>query len=710
MTSDSPTLAGSKRRDDSDSPHWRKRARQLLSDASDLHNTDSEVSINQPPSVIDSLTSALARANDNISFLHVEISQQQSSIKILKSRLHKKRIKHLLRCTRLKKALTQSQSQVSSLTSSLEKTTATSSQVITSLEKAVQEMYKLAIKCRQNSLAQDILTNHSITDENHPQIFDFDCSQINADLFSIDHSKLIAQKEMINDLSSKMIELSKSIKFLQSQFKTDITTSINQITSLIMTSFQKQSNLINAQLSSEKQNYFNLLTTLNSTNSELNELKSEYANLLTNSESILIEKVAKISSLTAELSSSSSIISKLNNQLMIGERNRRLLHAELMELKGNIRVFIRIRPLLRTEETKISYKILENSDGRGLEILGESRTSVMGDRVEKRAQKFEFDHIFTENCNQEIVFDQVSQLITSSMDGFKVGIFCYGQTGSGKTFTMEGSENFPGIIPRTVDLMYDTVNKRAQIGFETRIWLSIIEIYNENLFDLMCPNIDSNISPSNSKNLQNIGKNFSIACQSVKNFTPNFPQRDLEIRQVDGKTVVPGLTKLEVKTSQEVFDLLSRAQSNRRVASTLSNDRSSRSHLIFSLEIKTTDTSTNQSTIGQLNLIDLAGSERILVSGSIDDPERKKEAICINKSLTCLGNCVAAISRKDKHVPFRDSKLTWFLQQSLLADGKVLMFANLSSNENSISESLNTLRFAKKVNETVIGRALRNVV
>ncbi|KAL0227888.1 hypothetical protein RCL1_004031 [Eukaryota sp. TZLM3-RCL] len=414
---------------------------------------------------------------------------------------------------------------------------------------------------------------------------------------------------------------------------------------------------------------------IESSQSEINQLKNE----LNSTRLIVVERDQSISNLNSELDSFKAKLQILEARLREDDLKRRKLHNDVLELKGNIRVFVRVRPFLPDEitpEAESAFTYPENTDNKALCIAGDSRVSVDGSRTEKKPHNFEFDHVFSEHSTQNDVFKEVSQLVQSALDGFRVVIFCYGATGSGKTFTMEGTQEAPGIIPKSVELLFQTIEERREIGLSSNISMSTVEIYNENLIDLLVP-------PSE--------------------------QRDLDIKHVDGKTTVHGLKNHDVATPQQVFEHLQHAQHSRKVAATLCNDRSSRSHLVFSLEIETTDTSSGHKSNGILNLIDLAGSERIAVSGSIDDPERRKEAISINKSLTSLGNCISALSRKDRHIPFRDSKLTWLLQQSLLGDAKVLMFANMACSSTSAFESLNTLRFAKKVNDTHIGRASKTI-
>ena len=182
----------------------------------------------------------------------------------------------------------------------------------------------------------------------------------------------------------------------------------------------------------------------------------------------------------------------------------------------------------------------------------------------------------------------------------------------------------------------------------------------------------------------------------------------LEIRHLPNstRTIVTDLTVVPVESPEAVLSLLKRAGHNRAVAETLCNDRSSRSHSVFMLKIAGTNPATGESIEGLLNLIDLAGSERLSQSGSTGD--RLKETQAINKSLSSLGDVISSLANKDSHVPYRNSKLTYLLQHSLGGNSKTLMFVNVSPALNNFNETLCSLRFATKVNSCQIGTARRN--
>ncbi|KAF1882806.1 hypothetical protein Lal_00002987 [Lupinus albus] len=366
-----------------------------------------------------------------------------------------------------------------------------------------------------------------------------------------------------------------------------------------------------------------------------------------------------------------------------GEKLRKELHNTILELKGNIRVFCRVRPLLpdescNTDGKLISYPTSMEAAGRGIELTQNGQK-----------HSFKFDKVFAPDASQEDVFIEISQLVQSALDGYKVCIFAYGQTGSGKTYTMMGRPGLPeekGLIPRSLEQIFQTRQSQQPQGWKYEMQVSMLEIYNETIRDLL----STNRSPSDATRQENgtPGKQYAIK------------------HDASGNTHVSDLTVVDVQSVKEVAFLLNQAANSRSIGKTQMNEQSSRSHFVFTLRIYGVNESTDQQVQGILNLIDLAGSERLSKSGSTGD--RLKETQAINKSLSSLSDVIFALAKKEDHVPFRNSKLTYLLQPCLGGDSKTLMFVNISPDQSSVGESLCSLRFASRVNACEIGTPRRN--
>ncbi|XP_057963055.1 kinesin-like protein KIN-14C [Malania oleifera] len=362
-----------------------------------------------------------------------------------------------------------------------------------------------------------------------------------------------------------------------------------------------------------------------------------------------------------------------------GEKLRKKLHNTILELKGNIRVFCRVRPLLPddcggTEATVFSYPTSTEALGRGIDLI-------------QSGQKypFTFDKVFSHEASQQDVFVEISQLVQSALDGYKVCIFAYGQTGSGKTYTMMGRPEAPeekGLIPRSLEQIFQTSQSLVAQGWKYKMQASMLEIYNETIRDLLSTNRPTSVDMARSENGVS-GKQYVIK------------------HDANGNTQVSDLIIVDVCSINEISSLLKQAAQSRSVGKTQMNDQSSRSHFVFTLRISGVNESTEQQVQGVLNLIDLAGSERLSRSGATGD--RLKETQAINKSLSSLSDVIFALAKKEDHVPFRNSKLTYLLQPCLGGDSKTLMFVNISPEPSSVGESLCSLRFAARVNACEIG-------
>jgi len=282
-------------------------------------------------------------------------------------------------------------------------------------------------------------------------------------------------------------------------------------------------------------------------------------------------------------------------------------------------------------------------------------------------KSFTFDAVYDWNCTQKEIYEQTAKpIVNSVMEGYNGTIFAYGQTGTGKTHTMDGgaSPELQGIIPRTFQHVFETVEGSSDAQWMVRA--SFLEIYNEEVRDLLSKD----------------------------------PKNKLEVKEhKDSGVYVKGLNAFVVKGVPELNNVLEVGKKNRSVGATLMNQDSSRSHCIFCITIETIDSGAanpdGHIRVGKLNLVDLAGSERQSKTGATGD--RLKEATKINLSLSALGNVISAlVDGKSGHIPYRDSKLTRLLQDSLGGNTKTVMVANIGPADWNYDETLSTLRYANR--------------
>lgn len=344
---------------------------------------------------------------------------------------------------------------------------------------------------------------------------------------------------------------------------------------------------------------------------------------------------------------------------------RKLYYNQIQELRGNIRVYCRVRPLLPFEVSAGHTNIMKYPAEDEISFVDASG----------RPKKFEFDQVYPPDTTQLKVFEDTSPLIDSVVDGYNVCIFAYGQTGSGKTYTMGGTGGDEGINTRALQQLFATIEGRNETETST-VSISVLEIYCEQIRDLMVRG-DSSIS------------------YEVKQGGPY-------------GTYVTNLTEVEVKNLKDINRIMDEAQKNRSQGRTNMNEYSSRSHMVLYIIVRTTNIQTGLKSYGKLSLIDLAGSERLDKSGATG--QLQKEAVSINKSLSALGDVISGLSQSLKHIPFRNSVLTYLLQDSMAGQAKVLMFVCVSPASYNASESGSSLQFASRARGCALGKVKKNEV
>ena len=288
-------------------------------------------------------------------------------------------------------------------------------------------------------------------------------------------------------------------------------------------------------------------------------------------------------------------------------------------------------------------------------------------------KQFTFDSVYDHTNTQREIYEETAlPIVRAAMEGYNGTVFCYGQTGTGKTHTMEGSLDPPaerGIIPNAFDTVFADIDASEAVDKTFLVRASFLEIYNENVRDLLA-------------------KDQTKTCA---------------LKETPEKGVyVDGLTTFVVKSAEEMREVLEVGKKNRSVGATLMNADSSRSHSIFTVTVETSRVRPGDPpgaephiTVGKLNLVDLAGSERQSKTQASGD--RLKEATKINLSLSALGNVISAlVDGKTRHIPYRDSKLTRLLQDSLGGNTKTVMIANVGPADYNFDETMSTLRYANR--------------
>ncbi|PUZ57401.1 hypothetical protein GQ55_5G427500 [Panicum hallii var. hallii] len=346
----------------------------------------------------------------------------------------------------------------------------------------------------------------------------------------------------------------------------------------------------------------------------------------------------------------------LNAQLKQITLQRRQSLNNYLDLKGNIRVFCRVRPFHHEE----SYQ------SRSLFTLDES--NVFLKVAETKIKQYKFDKVFDQCSTQGDVFAEVEPVIKSALDGYNVCIFAYGQTGSGKTYTMEGKHTATdlGVIPRGIQALFDRAsesNRRFLFTF------SMLEIYMGNLRDLLVP-------------------------RSKTHDFKKVPSLSIKT-DPDGGIEIENLVAVTVNSFQEVKRLYEVGTRLRSTAYTMANSTSSRSHCLIRLSLTSFDAPERKKARNKLWMIDLGGSERLVKTKATG--KRLKEGKAINLSLSALGDVIDALQTKKAHVPYRNSKLTQVLRDSLGCDSKTLMLVHIRPNEDDLCETICTLSFATRV-------------
>ncbi|GAB2279343.1 Kinesin-like protein KIN-14E [Dionaea muscipula] len=346
------------------------------------------------------------------------------------------------------------------------------------------------------------------------------------------------------------------------------------------------------------------------------------------------------------------------------QSSRKRYFNVIEDMKGKIRVYCRLRPLSEKEKADNERNVLTRMD----------EFTVEHPWKDDKTKQHLYDQVFDGFSSQEEVFEDTKYLVQSAVDGYNVCIFAYGQTGSGKTYTIYGNDGDPGLTPRATAELFNIL-KRDKKKFSYSLQAYMVELYQDTLVDLLLP--------KNAKRLK----------LDVK--------KDLK-----GLIYVENVTIAHISTYEELQSIIQRGIEQRHISGTRMNEESSRSHLIVSIIIESTNLQTQSVARGKLSFVDLAGSERVKKSGSAGS--QLKEAQSINKSLSALGDVISALSSGAQHIPYRNHTLTMLMSDSLGGNAKTLMFVNVSPAESNLDETHNSLMYASRV-RTIVNDPNKNV-
>jgi len=360
--------------------------------------------------------------------------------------------------------------------------------------------------------------------------------------------------------------------------------------------------------------------------------------------------VAQLSAIKARLNSMLFAAKDANmHELALStvQQQRRRIHNMIEDAKGQVRVYCRVRPLNAKEASRGDVSVLQLIDDMGLAVPNGST--------------FACDGIYAPG-SQEKIFEDCRDLVQSAIDGTNVTIFSYGNTGTGKTYTMYGNHREDGIAQRTIREVFE-VAMGLNDSCSVTVSATMLELYNDRLIDLLP---------------QNAGI------------------QKLRVRQDGaGKVRVDGLQEHVANNEIELLDLFASGKRKRSVAGNAMNEESSRSHVIFTVMIKTVNLHKGETLSGKIVLCDLGGAEQLKKSGVRG--HQVKEAIELNRSLTALGDVIHAVAAKQKSIPYRNHKLTQLLQDSIGGSAKTLMFVTCSPATSNLGQTMMTLNYAARV-------------
>ncbi|KAJ7559928.1 hypothetical protein O6H91_04G107000 [Diphasiastrum complanatum] len=350
------------------------------------------------------------------------------------------------------------------------------------------------------------------------------------------------------------------------------------------------------------------------------------------------------------------------------QKEKKKLFNDLVSIKGNIRVFVRVRPPFEHE----GHTITSFPDDFTIRISSSVSSAGGANAVRK---EFEFDRVYGPHVGQGELFEDVQPLVQSALDGYNVAVFAYGQTGAGKTHTMEGPSQDRGLYFRTFDKLFELADSDSTAVARYTIFLTLFELHNEQIRDLLRTSTSEH------------HKGFST------------------VQMGYGSQFVE-LVELRVDNSLDFARAFKMGMQNRAVDA-VKTERASRSHLVLTAHVQFFSSISGIKQYSKLSLVDMAGSERL---SSSEAGNRLTESLHVHKSLSALGDVVSSLTAKKEHIPYGNSKLTQILSDSLGGNSKTLIIVNLSPSYADMQETLSSLNFAARARNVELSLGSRDTI
>ena len=368
-------------------------------------------------------------------------------------------------------------------------------------------------------------------------------------------------------------------------------------------------------------------------------------------------------------------LNNVNSSNINYNSNTIILNNNANNKKSSITVAIRIRPLNKNELDISSVECIRAINSTSLLVTTDSSINNKKSNQIKE-QQFFFDYVFDKNTSQQTIYENTTKnLLTGIIDGFNATVFAYGATGSGKTYTMLGTSKEKGIMPRSISDLFKLLNVYKNKDFKMNV--SYIEIYNEIIRDLLA---DGNV---------------------------------IDLHDDPSKGVILlGVKEIYVENADSFYDILYLGNKKRTTGSTNNNETSSRSHAVLRIILDNKEKNSKDIISGKFILVDLAGSEKTSSNLTNNNQERQKEGSNINKSLLALGVCINALASKSKFIPWRNSKLTRILKDSLGGNSRIVMISTISPSVFNLDETINTLVYSNRAKniQTIIKKNVISAV